>query len=185
MSREAFTIGPRQTVDYVKHPTLGEGRLVYNNGPAVFIPDTGEVVPIARACVGVGSRDNAAYTVCVLPSDERVEFDTTGRKYGERHARIVTFEGVPGWIVDVPSKSGCIFRFEPDGGEPEMHSCNRIHIGTPAEYKKSHGKHSMALAASKWMSRDKFVYCRECDYVAPTPETPPAVQGDLFGGSNV
>ena len=52
MTTDTPTPGPRQTVDRVCHPTLGEGIAVYHNGPAYFQADSGEVVMMRSIDLG-------------------------------------------------------------------------------------------------------------------------------------
>ena len=115
-----MNIGERQTVQRAKHPTLGEGRLVYDNGPAFFIADSGEVEKYdAAGWAGCGVSGSRAYA---QRGSERFELDTTDREKGPSHERVVTHDGRPGWLVrwsDATSKRERFHweRFEPDGGK--------------------------------------------------------------------
>lgn len=105
---EQMTIGERQTVQRAKHPTLGEGRLVHDNGPAFFVADSGEVEHYKSAfCSQAWLKDG-----------REIKFDTKGYPNAKSHQRIVRLsDGKPGWL-------SCWFDdfrtwchvFEPDDG---------------------------------------------------------------------
>ncbi len=92
-------IGDRQIVQHAKHPTLGEGRLVYDSGPTFFLADSGEAVALQHAGPGGSKSGPPRYSYSTAQQDgKRIELDTTDRKCGPRHMRIVTLDGRPGWL---------------------------------------------------------------------------------------
>ncbi len=191
----------RQTHQRCKHPTLGEGVAVYDNGPAFFIADSGEQV--AYASIRFGGASSAgpmkSWLTAVGADGNRTDLDRTGQKRGERHCRIVTLEGRRGWLVDLRVTRGWLSRFEPDdGGEPETFAYTVWSRGTPKQQK--------APLTAKWFDWNttpwhllgtSLCYCREEDYPGPeaamvakhgpkaakakATDAPP--QPDLFGGT--
>lgn len=175
-------IGERQTVDRAKHPTLGEGRAVYDNGPCFFLADSGEVEHFKRPA-GSGSRSSPtrySYAAFYRLDGSEVELETTDRESGQRHSRVVAEDGRAGWLVqwsDATSKRERFiwFRFEPEGGAPETMMIQRLWAG-----EKRHK--SRPSIASPWNSIEsvgghQFTYRRESD-AAPvaklTRKTAPA-----------
>lgn len=136
MKEQHFTPGPRQTIDRVRHPTAGEGRAVYNHGPAFFLPDEGEPIPMRS--IGLGGAQSKpthySYRDAVTMAGERVELETTGRQRGEHHSRRWSPIFGAGWLVSEaghPWREGMSpseearyhasqgwMRFEPDDGSP-------------------------------------------------------------------
>lgn len=184
-----MNIGERQTVQHAKHPTLGEGRLVYDNGPAFFIADSGEVEQYDSAgwaSVGIdGSRDYAC------KGSIRFELDTTGRKCGASHMRIVTRDGRPGWLVtwddDVSRRERFIWdRFEPDdGGDPITMMNTGWWLGEAKHYGVSSKKVSIE-ARKPWVTKGSigghhFTFRRESDPAPPEkPARKKAEQVEMF-----
>ena len=139
-----MNIGDRQTVQRAKHPTLGEGRLVYDNGPCFFLADSGEVEHYDKADFGgVGSaqssrgryREHHAWK-----GYAQTVFDTLDRECGPKHQRIVTQDGRPGWLVswdDATSRRERFNweRFEPDDGSaPETMMIQRLWVGGAGDW---------------------------------------------------
>lgn len=191
-------IGERQTVQWAKHPTLGEGRLVYNNGPAFFLADSGEVEHYDDAgFAGAGSSQSSRGEYCESfgsRGGKRVLLDTLRRKRGPQHIRIVTHDGRPGWLVswnDTLSEKNRFMweRFEPDGGgEHETMMIQKWWVGLP-KHERSRGGN--LDACRPWMSMksigdDVFTYRRECDPAPveqPKREARKMEQTDLFAGA--
>lgn len=141
-----MTPGPRQTVDRACHPTLGEGRLVYDNGPVFFLPDVGDPLPLSRAGMG-GTGGGRSFSVGFDTAGARIEFDTTGRQGGERHVRMWSPVFGPGWLVSEPwpeypgkdatpaakarYNGACRWhRFEPDSDPvPHRWQWDEMHVG--------------------------------------------------------
>lgn len=128
-----MTPGPRQTVNRACHPTMGEGSLVFDNGPAFFAADSGDVLPLRSAFWG-GSGLGGSFDVGITHDDERVRFDTTGRPRGETHARVVADIHGPGWLVRA---SGGVYRFDGDDGRSTTFDWSRMWVGLPQDMLKS------------------------------------------------
>lgn len=165
-------IGPRQTVDRAKHPTLGDGRLVHRNGPAFFIADIGELVALTHVDMG-GSSSNPRRSWYVAYQDgKRIELDHTDMPRGDRHDRVHASILGDGWLVWVGGMPGdrWIHRFEVDGGKPFEFDVHQMWVGLPehkdANSKKANAAQSVAADAGwRTMSGDgfTFVYCHEAD----------------------
>lgn len=132
-----MNIGERQTVDKVRHPALGEGRLVYDNGPIFFVADSGEVEHYHF----LGERGSCSgppkYSYCKAHREDGavIEFDRTDRASGRRHDRIVTVDGRAGWLVEWFDEfhTWCNV-FEPDdGGEPIKFTASQAWVGGPQD----------------------------------------------------
>ena len=169
-----MTPSHRQTIDHCAHPSLGPGRAVYDNGPAFFLADTGECVPMQKIGMGGFATDKAeggrrSWIVATTMDGQRVELDTLDRKRGDRHTRIVTYDGRPGWMVSLQGTGAgaAIFRFEPDVGEHELRTWDVAHTGTPEEYKRWTRQGAKAKRDSIWLTYGDFVWRHERDYVRP------------------
>lgn len=156
-------IGARQTVGRVRHPSLGEGRVVYENGPAFFIADSGEVVEFTKVGLG-GANATSSWLVGHLLDGGRVDLEQRGRDHGKRHERIVTEDGRAGWLVSWfdDFQTWCNV-FEPDdGAEPLKFSAGYAHIGHPKDRKKTKlpasRAHFLTLGRGKTFT---FVYSLE------------------------
>lgn len=134
------TIGPRQTVDRACHPTLGEGRAVYDNGPAFFLPDVGE--PVAMRSIGGGgsqSKPTRRSWLTARAIDGRaIELDTTDRARGERHYRRWHPTHGPGWYVS-GGKMGHD-RWESDNGTTLPLEWSECRVGRPRKGKTKEEK---------------------------------------------
>lgn len=134
-----MTPGPRQTVSRVRHPLLGEGTLVYGNGPAFFTPDVGDVLPLAKADMGgFTSTPRRSWDVGRTMSGERVEFDIIAR--GDRHQRVFSPAFGEGWLVDLATPR-YRQRFDADSGQSFEFEHLEICVGRPAyaaKMKRSH-----------------------------------------------
>jgi hypothetical protein len=194
------TPGPRQTIDRACHPTLGEGVAVYDNGPAYFRADSGEVVPMRKVdfggvCVTEGSWLNA-----VTEAGKSVKLDTTKREHGTRWDRVVGQMHGHGWLgrggKKHPTSRAQFCRFEPDAGPAFDFWMSAIWVGLP-----KHDTLTRRLGAKKekavWEERkdcrwvtiktidgSMFVYMREEDAksepdkaAAPTPAAAPEQMG--------
>lgn len=168
----------RQTHQRCKHPTLGEGVAIYDNGPARFVADSGEEVDFARitlgGCSSVGPMKS--WVTAVTTDGLHDVLDTSDRKRGERHQRIVTIDGRAGWLVDIPAKGrSFLARFDPDGSVSpgELFTYSLIHVCTPREYKaresamkkaEKRGERYKDTTRSPWITAGDFIYCREPEY---------------------
>jgi len=158
---------PRQTVDRCAHPTLGEGRAVYDNGPAFFVADSGEVVPMARIGGG-GCGPEGSYRYGVTADGEHIRLDTTKRPRGDWHTRAETSFGQRGWLVYVAGASRGVYRWEPDDGAPVEMTVHTMHVGTPDEYaeeeRNMRRKKPKPLIETEWRTligdRGPFIYRR-------------------------
>ena len=131
----AFTPGPRQTVDHAKHPTLGEGRAVYENGPAFFLPDVGEPVALRKIGLGgVSSAPRRSYLTAHALDGTVVELETTDREHGDHHFRRWSPLHGAGWLVSLGRKvdRACAMRFDPDEGKPFEFIVHSMCVGRPA-----------------------------------------------------
>lgn len=153
-----YRIGDRQTVDCVKHPTLGEGRLVHRNGPAFFIADSGEWRDLTRVD-GDSAQENGRH----------VEFDTRGRQCGARHDRVYVHTRGGGWLVWLIDNDCHHHRFEPDGGLALDMRADVLWSGLP-EHKDCWQKDvtkQMAARAAGWRSMcdamTTLTWCHEAD----------------------
>lgn len=198
-------IGDRQTVQRAKHPKLGEGRLVYGNGPVFFLADSGEVEPYDRAgWSGSGSASSSRGEYREHYAERfgaRVLFDSTGRDCGATHERIVSQDGRAGWLVRWNDKTSNRERFhwerfEPDNGDEHETMMNQVWWRGEAKHeKKSSTTRGNSLEEREpWMTSKSigghlFTYRRECDPLpsppAPKPSKrkPSTAQGELFTGA--
>ena len=134
-TEHTFTICPRQTVDRARHPVLGEGRAVYGNGPAFFLPDVGEPVA-ARSIEWAGASSKPvprSWHVMVMDTGDRIELDTTDRERGERHYRRWHPTHGPGWYV-----GGTVVghdRWESDSGIALPIVWDAMRVGRPVKGK--------------------------------------------------
>ena len=175
------TPGPRQTVARAKHPTLGEGRAVYENGPAFFLPDNGEPVALRKVGLG-GSRTGPprySYLVAHTLTGERIELETTGRPGGEHHYRRWHPTHGEGWYVG-GAKTGHD-RWESDAGPTIPLVWSELKVGRPG--KKGKTKADKAEDDQWWTvvltSGEVFCY-RSAPPFATTEEAPtpqPVTQG--------
>ena len=161
----------RQTHQRCRHPTLGEGVAIYDNGPARFVADSGATVTYSAIEWGGCSTHGPmkSWLIAVDADGNRTDLDKTGQKRSERHYRVATLEGRRGWLVDLQVTRGWLSRFEPDdGGEPETFAYTVWSRGTPKQQK--------APLTAKWFDWDttpwhllgtSFCYCREEDYPGP------------------
>ena len=140
-TEHTFTIGPRQTVDRASHPTLGEGRAVYDNGPAFFQPDVGD--PVAALSIGLGGWSSKpvarSWITMTTPDGVTVDLDTTKRESGDHHRRAWHPHHGAGWFVmlgrNVPKAIAA--RFDPDDGKPFEILIEVMSVGTPEYAKRS------------------------------------------------
>jgi hypothetical protein len=167
--------GDRQTVDRAKHPTFGEGIAVYDNGPAWFRADTGEVETFKRISFG-GCGVDGSRLHAVRQSGERIDLDTTKRQAGDRHARIMTNSRVRGWLVqiarliDEPCTPFIRERFEPDGGTPVKMHVVVLQRGTPGALNRHERRKPKRFLPEEehWITytlsdKTDFVFCYEQD----------------------
>lgn len=160
--------GDRQTVDRAKHPTLGEGIAVYDNGPAFFRADTGKVERYVRLGLG-GFGTGGSWLRAVDAVGNETRLDTTGREDGDSHWRAMTYEKVRGWLVQV-SKPVLHWRWEPDGGAPVVLEFSLMKVGPPGALEKQarrKGRRELPheLHWFTWTTRGgvDFVWCHERD----------------------
>ena len=111
---QEFQPGPRQTVDFVFFEPYGPGRLVWDNGPAMFLPAVGAPVPLLDVGL-VGYTRNAAgdwagqRPVHTAQGTFFVDVLTKGEAY---HREFSPKLGI-GWMVTLPD---WMYRFEADSG---------------------------------------------------------------------
>lgn len=200
----------RQTHQRCKHPSLGEGVAIYDNGPARFVADSGEQIAYTRigggGCSSIGPMES--WINATAPDGQVVRLDTSDRKGGERHKRIASIDGQRGWLVDIPAKGNSLLaRFDEDnsGSPGELFMYDFIHVGTPREYKaheaamkkaNRRGERYTETVPSPWITAGDFIYCREPEYPGPeaamvakhgpkaakAKATAAQPQPDLFGG---
>ena len=192
-----MTPGPRQTVDRCCHPTLGEGVVVYDNGPAFFKADTGEIVPLRSASFGGStSVPRRSWIVATLPDGKRVELEDEDRPSGERHVHCWSPLFGPGWRVsesvlaypgDGASKAekarwdasiGWV-RFEPDDGSPairwqwESVRVGRLEGERPLVLKGAKERAPELIEWHRWRTFGRFEFRDEAPPPSPA-EAPPA-----------
>lgn len=159
-------IGERQTVDRARHPVLGEGRAVYDNGPARFIADDGRVEAFEAIGLGGGRRGPPEYTWLRARTNAGVvvELETTNRPSGRRHWRIAAMLGGAGWISVAEGRH---VTFEPDVGKPVSFDIHSMWVGLPSDRKAVFsGRGSRSL--SDWITYEgpevgHFVWMHERD----------------------
>jgi hypothetical protein len=103
--------GPRQTIDIVRWPLHGEGRLVWGNGPAFFIPDSGEpAIDLVRADWGGTTSDppRSYQRVWPVAGSPAIEVDL---RHGDNHSRWFSPLFGDGWLV-TEAGPGHWMRFE-------------------------------------------------------------------------
>ncbi len=126
--------GERQTIARASHPTLGEGRAVYSNGPAFFLPDSGEPVAMRRIDMGgASSEPPRSWLSATTVAGERVELETTGRPGGDHHYRRWSAIHGPGWLVSLGRNvpRALAMRFEPDEGKAFEFIVHVMCVGRP------------------------------------------------------
>jgi hypothetical protein len=150
-----YTIGPRQNVSRAKHPTLGEGIAVRENGPAFFKADSGEVVPMKRIRMGgAGSRDGGpfrSYDIATALDGSEIELDTTHRESGDSHSRRWHSTHGAGWLVFLGKKceQAMPMRFDPDEGRSFEMMVGSMQVGRPGALdaaNKKRGKKRLELS---------------------------------------
>lgn len=156
------TIGERQRVTRAKHPLLGDGRAVYQNGPAFFLADAGPVVQFESLDIG-GASQTRSWLVGRLAGGERVELDKIGSDHGKTHERIVTEDGRPGWLVWWFDEFGTWCNvFEGDDGSLVKFAATYAHVGHPKDRRKNElpaaRAHLMTIGRGKDFT---FVYSKE------------------------
>lgn len=129
----ALAIGPRQTVDRVRHPKRGEGLAVHRNGPSFFVPDGGEPVAMGVREGGASAGPPArSWMVLADPEHGRAESDKVPARASdppsERHDRAWSPLLGAGWLV---WGKGWMFRFEPDAGTVVTFEVRGLACGTP------------------------------------------------------
>ena len=179
MTTDTPTPGPRQTVDRVCHPTLGEGIAVYHNGPAYFQADSGEVVMMRSIDIGgcgtFGGTEFRSYNVAHGLDGSRVELDTTKRAKGDSHYRRWHAMHGAGWLVQLHGIEDCWrHRFEPDDGKPFTFDVTQMSVGRTgaldaADKKRGKSKGKMSDEDEQWFS----LVCKSGEIVAFRREPPP------------
>lgn len=137
-----FKIGIRQTVDRARHPALGEGRAVYDNGPCAFIADSGEVLRLQSCGLGGWAQDRGPWLVATTEEGDRVELEKRGLQAGATHRRIMAYDKIRGWLVTMPHPIGepnpgftrCTFMR--DDGENVRMFWHAVHVGLPGTMKR-------------------------------------------------
>lgn len=160
MTNPTMVPGPRQTIDRVKHPSLGEGIAVYRNGPAYFQADSGEVVMMASigfgGCGKFGGAEYRSYVVATGLDGSSVELDTTKRDHGDRHDRRWHPHHGEGWLVKLKSGVTWPFRFDPDEGKSFTFNVDAMAVGRPGALKarkKVKGKvPPMSVEDEQWVT---------------------------------
>ncbi len=160
-------IGSRQTVDRAKHPTLGEGRLVHQNGPAFFLADSGEWCSLTNVRWGGWSaaRDGKPERSYHRASQDGspIELEITGRERGDTHRRIFSPMIGAAWLVNlgVAPERRAIANVEPDGGKPFEIVWYQWWVGLP-----EHGgeKQSKKMDAERKAAGDAGWQCYKGDF---------------------
>lgn len=179
------TIGPRQTVDRCIHPQLGPGRAIFNNGPAFFIADSGEVVPMrdiggGGAGTAASSRGRYSYLAARQLDGTTVELSDLDLQGGDRHHRVYAHDGRPGWLVNVAcpiewaaSVREWRYRFEADDGAVVEMRPHEIFVGL----KRRRGKAKTPANEEHWLTLawkgGQWSYQHERDHVAQAATAAP------------
>ena len=109
-----FQPGPRQTVDFVIFEPYGPGRLVWENGPAMFLPAVGAPVPLLGVGILGYERNVAGDMGCLRPvHTEQGTFIVKVLTRGEQHYREFSPDLGIGWMVTLHDWN---YRFEADSG---------------------------------------------------------------------
>lgn len=132
-----LSIGNRQTVDTVEFEGLGRGRLVWDNGPAMFIPDAAYGTygyRIARADLGGYTKGVGSWRR-VYPRRGEPALRVKLIEHGESHSRWFSPVFGDGWLV---FESGAHHvRFETLEGERRLRfSLSAAGVGRPDYYQK-------------------------------------------------
>ncbi len=183
--------GPRQTVDRALHPTLGEGIAVYENGPAFFQADSGEVQHMAKLGLG-GAGNNGSYLVARTTGGERIELNTTKRQRGEHHSHRWSPIFGDGWLVLESSPPGDRLgyipaRFDAHGGAVVRFKVTVMHVNRPAFYAANSKKKKPMVDPEEeqwttYVSKDGETLIFRNSAPLEAPESPPAetAQPSLF-----
>lgn len=135
-----FQPGPRQTVDFVIFEPYGPGRLVWDNGPAMFLPTVGSPVPLIDVGIPGYERNEAGDWVCKRPVHTvQGTFIVDVLTKGEAHYREFSPELGIGWMVtarvvqDITGHTllGSIYRFDADSGTSIEFQVTDLSLGRP------------------------------------------------------
>lgn len=111
-------IGARQTVDIVELAPWGRGRLVWKNGPAFFLADSGEIVELEKVGAG-GARSNPAMSWRgVWEHKDGGMKEAVVIEPGEDHSRWFSPLFGDGWLVFAADYKNV--RFESHEGEVKL-----------------------------------------------------------------
>lgn len=119
-----------QTVDLVEFPPYGKGRLVWKNGPARFLADSGEEIPLFQVSPGGASKERGSWrTVRKTPSSEKESVSVLS--HGENHERYWSPIFGEGWLVFEPLSTGGWIRFEDEEQVKLRFNWTRMAVGRP------------------------------------------------------
>lgn len=119
-----------QTVDLVEFPPYGKGRLVWKNGPARFLADSGEETPLFQVSPGGASKERGSWrTVMRTPSSEKEQVPILSP--GENHERFWSPVYGEGWLVFEPLSTGGWIRFEDEKEVRLRFAWTRMAVGRP------------------------------------------------------
>lgn len=105
-------IGERQTVDVIVHPTIGECRCVYRNGPSFLVAADGTVTSLAW-CGSGHSTEFGAYTIVRSHGGSKVKCKRL--RSGDSHHRAWSAMLGEGWLVNL-AEGDTSTRFDADDG---------------------------------------------------------------------
>lgn len=191
MQEQQFVPGPRQRIDEITFNDK-RGKLVWQHGPAFFLPDDGsEPIVLYRADFGgAGSRDvtqadgttkKESYSYMrVQASKDGPTVSVPHHGSGDDHARWYSPLFGEGWLVMEGDlrRNGWWMRFEDlDGNVKVRFDCIELAVGRPAYVEKSQRSRSSKVvpyedpdepnwATYKSRSGDVFSFRRHC---APPP----------------
>lgn len=180
------TAGPRQTCDRAKHPALGEGWAIYDNGPASFVADSGETLQCERISFASSGVDGSRLRARIGGAD--VLLDVTKRQRGDSHTRKWHPRFGSGWLVAEGRKDerGWPYRFDPDEGASFRWFAVELRGGNGMEPKNAKKWAAERKANAEWThwvthkTRDGETLMFRDE--PPPPEEPkPSPQASLFG----
>ena len=136
--KRPYSVGPRQTIDIVLWPGRGEGRLVWGNGPAFFIPDSGEpAIDLVLADYGGTTSNPPRSYLRVWPVAGAPSIEVDLIRHGDSSSRWFSPLFGDGWLVTEATRPGHWMRFEDLNDQIKLRfEMSSLCVGRPAYAEK-------------------------------------------------